>query len=455
MRWSTGFTLTGLGWDSMRMMVKVQPRKRPKTYPVKDLSYIVGQGGRIRRNKYAREVMALLWPVIFAILLQSSAYILVTIRPGRSDWPMIFLAAIVLAFVPLSTGLILAGLRRHGSAIITATITTTGLFSVAVSVLSALRVPVSYQGLAASFPFAVLTMAYANVRFQRSFAAKVALASFSQAKELASKIGGARILNMPLEDISDIEILLIDPREHHSEEWSALMAKCYLGGIEIMPWTRYIEIRRGRLDVSSFDVSHLAYSPTQLLYARLKRPLDLLLLLLTLPVTIPVALMVALYIALRDGGPVLFVQLRRGYGGKTFRMYKFRTMYKGTGGGATMVSDSRIIPGCGILRKLRLDELPQLYNILLGDMSLIGPRPEAIDLAKIYEREIPQYPMRLLVLPGITGWAQVNNGYTSTSDEALVKLSHDLYYIKHLSLDLDLLIVFRTVRTLLIWVGAR
>jgi lipopolysaccharide/colanic/teichoic acid biosynthesis glycosyltransferase len=130
-------------------------------------------------------------------------------------------------------------------------------------------------------------------------------------------------------------------------------------------------------------------------------------------------------------------------------------MFMGTAGGATGDMDKRIIPGCGLIRRLRLDELPQLYNILIGNMSLIGPRPEAIDLVKWYRREIREWDYRTLILPGITGWAQVNSGYTSNPSEARVKLSYDLYYIKHLSFDLDLQILFKTIRTVLLGMGAR
>ena len=102
-----------------------------------------------------------------------------------------------------------------------------------------------------------------------------------------------------------------------------------------------------------------------------------------------------------------------------------------------------------------MDELPQLYNILVGEMTLIGPRPEAMDLVRYYRKEIPQWDLRTLVLPGITGWAQVNSGYTSNPEEARTKLSFDIYYIKHLSFDLDLQILLKTVRTVIFGTGAR
>ena len=222
-----------------------------------------------------------------------------------------------------------------------------------------------------------------------------------------------------------------------------------------MPWTRYLEIRHGRLDIDSFDISHLNYSPSQLLYARFKRGLDIFAVIVSLPLTIPIAVFVALFLYFLDGNPVIFVQIRRGFGGNRFRMYKFRTMYKGTAGGSTTIADARIMPGCRLIRKLRFDELPQLLNILRGDMSLIGPRPVAEYVARASERVEPKYALRSLVLPGITGWAQVTSGYAATTDEELEKLSYDLYYIKHLSFDLDLLVLFKTVRTVLFGAGAR
>ena len=108
-----------------------------------------------------------------------------------------------------------------------------------------------------------------------------------------------------------------------------------------------------------------------------------------------------------------------------------------------------------MLRKLRLDELPQLFNILRGDMSLIGPRPVAEYVAKSSERVEPKYALRSLVLPGITGWAQVTSGYAATTEEEIEKLSYDLYYIKNLSFDLDLIVLFKTIRTVLFGSGAR
>lgn len=437
------------------MQERQSGRRSPEKYPVRDLSYVTSQGGRKRRNRYLREVRVFLLPVIFAVIAQALIYLVFVLRVHRDDWYNILVALVGLGLVPTVSAAMLAAFRRHGSPLVTATAITFALFSVVVSALSAVRIPLSYNALAACLLVALTVMAFANIRFQRTVNAWVAIAAFPNVEVVAEQLGNVHIVSGPDAAISDIEILLIDPREHHSDKWSTLLASCYLSGVEIMPWTRYLEVRQGRLDVSSFDIFHLAYSPSQLIYARCKRLFDVALVLLSLVITLPVAALVAIYIGLRDGFPVIFVQIRRGYGGRRFRMYKFRTMYKGTERGSTQAQDDRIIPGCTLIRKLRFDEIPQLYNILRGDMSVVGPRPVAEYVARSSAAAEPKYELRTLVLPGITGWAQVRSGYAATTDEEIEKLSYDLYYIKHLSLDLDLVILLKTVKTVLFGVGAR
>ena len=419
---------------------------------------IAQQGGRTRKHKYWRDLLTFVMPVLMAIALQTIVYSLLASRGGTIGWKSILLTLAALSLVPVFTAVILAAFRRHGALLVASSLIGLVLYGLAIALLSAFRVHVSYLAIATCMPIGIGIMAYANLRFHQVAARKIALAPITGGddEDIQHQLGASvRILPGPDADISDLDLLLIDPRSHHTQQWSALLSECYLRGIEIMPWTRYIELRYQRLHIPSFDISHIAYTPSQLLYARTKRGFDLVVVILSLPLTLPLALLVAAYIYARDGQPVLFVQLRRGFGSVRFRMYKFRTMYKGTAGGATAKEDNRIIPGCGILRKLRLDELPQLYNIFVGDMSIIGPRPEAVDLVKWYRREIPEWDYRTLVLPGITGWAQVNSGYTSNPQEARVKLAYDLYYIKHLSFDLDLQIFFKTVKTVLFGIGAR
>lgn len=437
-----------------------QPKKShprlAKSSKNKDLSYLTDMGASTRSHRIFRDLRSFVVPVLVALLLQSVAYLAFYTRT-TPIWPAALTVVGILSLVPMASAVTLGAFRRHEAPIIAATCIVAIFFSFAITYLSALRIPVSFAGFAAAFPFTVLATAIGNIRFHQRFAARVALIAFEGQDLLMSLLQKANvaIITDPAADISKFDTVLIEPRQHHTPEWSALLSRCYIAGVDIMPWTRFIEIREGRVHIPAFDVSKLAYTPSQFLYARAKRLLDVAAVLLTLPLTVPLAALTALYIFARDGGPVLFVQHRCGFGGRVFRVFKFRTMYKGTGGGATGTIDKRIIPGCNFIRRTRLDELPQLYNIFIGDMSLIGPRPEAVDLVRWYRREIPEWNYRTLVLPGITGWAQVNSGYTSNPDEARVKLAYDLYYIKYLSFDLDLQILFKTVKTVLFGTGAR
>jgi lipopolysaccharide/colanic/teichoic acid biosynthesis glycosyltransferase len=161
---------------------------------------------------------------------------------------------------------------------------------------------------------------------------------------------------------------------------------------------------------------------------------------------------------LDSAGPVLFWQERVGLSGIPFRMYKFRSMRveaEEEGASFARKKDSRITRVGSVIRRFRLDELPQFLNILMGEMSMIGPRPEQVCFARQFETEIPFYPYRHLVRPGITGWAQVNHGYATGSGEARDKLEFDLFYMKHISLSMDMLICLKTMRTILTGFGAR
>jgi exopolysaccharide biosynthesis polyprenyl glycosylphosphotransferase len=159
----------------------------------------------------------------------------------------------------------------------------------------------------------------------------------------------------------------------------------------------------------------------------------------------------ALAVAIDSGFPVFYSQLRLGRGGSIFRIYKFRSMHnktdEDTGMRATLENDPRVTRVGNFLRKSRLDELPQFWNVLRGDMSLVGPRAEIPELVGEYQKQIPFYRARLLVKPGLTGWAQINYGYVASVTETGVKLEYDLYYIKHRTISMDIQIILRTIGT--------
>lgn len=187
-----------------------------------------------------------------------------------------------------------------------------------------------------------------------------------------------------------------------------------------------------------------------------KRIMDVTLSLLTLLLALPLFLLIVVCIKINSRGPVLFSQLRPGLGGRLFRVYKFRSMYTNADPNRLVEgSDARITCVGRFLRRMRLDELPQLFNVLKGDMSLIGPRPELLSIAQTLEREIPYYSIRHSVKPGITGWAQIRYGYCASLAELQEKFKYDLFYIKNLSLALDLLIILETIKVLIVGKGVR
>jgi sugar transferase (PEP-CTERM system associated) len=180
-----------------------------------------------------------------------------------------------------------------------------------------------------------------------------------------------------------------------------------------------------------------------------KRVIDVVLALALLAVTLPVMLVLALLIKLDSPGSVIYAQTRTGQGGKPFKIYKFRTMTADAEENGAMwaeVNDARITRVGRVLRRMRLDELPQIWNVLRGDMSFVGPRPERPDFTTKLEKQIPYYDLRHLVKPGISGWAQVMHSYGASVEDAQEKLQYDLYYIKNYSIYLDLLIAMKTIR---------
>jgi len=176
-------------------------------------------------------------------------------------------------------------------------------------------------------------------------------------------------------------------------------------------------------------------------------------------VALPIIGLVALLVRFSSEGPVLYRQTRLGKHGIPFTIYKFRSMRASAeaDSGAVWASkdDPRVTPVGRWLRKLRLDELPQLFNVLRGDMSMVGPRPERPEFVNVLEQQVPYYRQRLSVKPGVTGWAQINHKYGDTMEDVIVKLEYDLYYIKNLAPSLDAYIIFHTVKTVLLGRGAQ
>lgn len=246
-----------------------------------------------------------------------------------------------------------------------------------------------------------------------------------------------------------------------SPEWEKLLAETALRGIPVYNVLQVRESLTGRLPIKHLYENNLGSLLPSQSYLLIKRIIDTLVILLTAPFVILLALLIAIIIKWQNrysNVPIIFTQQRIGQGGKLFTMYKFRSMIANAetnGAHMATTDDMRVTKFGSFIRQTRLDELPQFINVLKGDMSLIGPRPEQLDFVKRFNETIPFYRYRHIVKPGISGWAQVMHGYASDEDETKVKLEHDFFYIKNFSLTLDLLIVIKTIQTMVTGFGAR
>lgn len=244
-----------------------------------------------------------------------------------------------------------------------------------------------------------------------------------------------------------------------SPETRRLCTEC---GIRVVAEGEFREQRLARVDIEALPADWLR-AARALRFGRaealLHRMLDLLAGLILLCVTLPLLLATALAIKLESRGPIFYRQERVGRGGRTFMLLKFRSMRVDAeaAGRAVWASqhDPRVTRVGRIIRRCRIDEIPQVLNVLRGDMAFVGPRPERPAFVEQLRRQIPHYDDRAVVKPGITGWAQVNYPYGASVEDARMKLAYDLYYVKRRSLFLDLLILVATVRVVLFQEGAR
>ena len=240
------------------------------------------------------------------------------------------------------------------------------------------------------------------------------------------------------------------------------LLKLRLQGVKIEDATSWLEKISGRIELEQLNPSWLLFAEGFRFsagFSLLRRLVSFVASAVLLIIVLPVIPFVVLAIKLDSAGPILYRQKRVGRGGVTFYCHKFRTMRKDAEAdtGATWAGDEdpRITRVGRFLRTSRLDEIPQLWNVLRGDMGFVGPRPERPEFVEWLSREIPFYPLRHTVYPGITGWAQIRYKYGNTQEDAKEKLQYDLYYVKNMSLGLDLLIMFQTIKIVLLGRGAQ
>jgi exopolysaccharide biosynthesis polyprenyl glycosylphosphotransferase len=265
-----------------------------------------------------------------------------------------------------------------------------------------------------------------------------------------------------LEDVvRSLEADLIVIALEHGEDaaqYYAQLRRLRFEGVEVLDARHAVEIYNARVPMDFIDdtlMMEIGMESALPVVRRIKRIFDVSVALVACLISLPIALFVALAIKAHDpSSPVLYSQQRVGQFGAVFRMFKFRTMRVGaedeTGAVWASESDSRITKVGHVLRRMRLDEIPQLINILRGEMSIVGPRPERPEFIEELEKRIPFYNERANVMPGLTGWAQIRYPYGNSIEDTARKLEYDLYYIKYLSLMLDIQIILSTIRIVLL-----
>lgn len=255
----------------------------------------------------------------------------------------------------------------------------------------------------------------------------------------------------------DLLILLDEP----NPDFISDILKLKIKGVEVLSFLEFVEMIEGKIDLrklseawmlksNGFDILNNSHSQ------RIKRMWDIIGAFIVGIFTLPIILFSIILVKITSKGPVIFSQDRIGLAGKKFKIYKFRSMYLHDEDKYSKYAgenDSRITPFGKLMRKTRMDELPQLWNVLNGDMSFVGPRAEWDKLHKIYEEEIPLYYLRASIKPGLTGWAQVKYPYGANLEDTKRKLEYDIYYMKYQNFVMDLIIIMKTIKIVLFGKG--
>ena len=254
-----------------------------------------------------------------------------------------------------------------------------------------------------------------------------------------------------------IDIIIVSTKQRMEEQFLTQMALAIPRKVKLYKMADFYEMVTGKYFISKMTANHLFYdimNKRSVVYDVCKRIFDIVAASIILTVTFPILFYVGVRVKMTDGGAAIYTQNRVGKGGKVFRCYKLRTMYANdyvpenvqNGGYAQdQDSDDRVIPFCKFIRKARFDEIPQMINIIKGEMSIVGPRTEWEDLVKIYSAEIPYYTCRMWDKTGWTGWAQINQGHCVNNDDVAEKLAYDLFYLKHRNVLWEICILVKAV----------
>lgn len=328
-----------------------------------------------------------------------------------------------------------------------------------------LRLDYDRMGLLLGYTFHLLWLYAVYFLVQRGSRPAIAIVPWGRVEGLGS-IDGVDWQTMrepQLTEVIGYHAIVADFGADMPGPWERFLADAALDGRIVYQVKQLTESLTGRVELEHISENSFGSLIPARGYFHLKTLAGLIFSLILLPVALPLMAVVAVAIRLEGGGPIFFRQRRVGYSGEPIDVLKFRTMVPPQHrlhaderlAAMTRDGDERITRVGAILRRTRIDELPQIWNILKGEMSWIGPRPEAEVLSIWYTGEIPFYRYRHVVKPGISGWAAVNQGHVADVDDVHRKLQYDFYYIKYFSPWLDLLIVFRTIKTVLTGFGSR
>jgi lipopolysaccharide/colanic/teichoic acid biosynthesis glycosyltransferase len=324
------------------------------------------------------------------------------------------------------------------------------------------RLPYDRLGLALGFGLHVLWNYFIYFSAERKIRQRIAIVPLGDVSRLGQieNVEWQTLRRPRLEETAGCHAIVADFAADLPDEWEAFLADAALAGRIVYQVKQLSESLTGRVELDHLSENSFGSLLPARGYFHLKSVGDFLVAVALLPIALPLMAVVALAIRAEGPGPVFFRQSRIGYAGARITVYKFRTMRPVSvdderRAAMTGEDDERITRVGAFLRRSRIDELPQIFNILKWQMSWIGPRPEAEVLSIWYTSELPFYRYRHVVKPGISGWAQVNQGHVAEVAEVNAKLQYDFYYIKYFSPWLDLLIMFRTIKTVLTGFGSR
>lgn len=399
------------------------------------------------------------WPFCSVLTVALASYVS-WFSAGRSfpDGAEVLVVSTIAAFV--AGGFVTQQLARHDlehSVYISSFFVMAGLFLFLAATLLFLRVYYSRSFLLTSFCVATVCI-WAGLCLQDR-SRRLTFGVLTGVTTEVSPDSPFQVVTMttPDQSLDDLDGLVVD-YDHLDDQWQPLVAKATVAGLTVYDVANFSEMATGRVSLAHLAPSQARDFHLQVFYGAIKRLIDLVVALLLLPALLLLTLIIGAVIKVDSPGPVFFRQERVGQRDRVFVIFKFRSMRVGAddnGHTFAQAADPRVTRLGRFLRRTRLDELPQIFNVLKGEMSLIGPRPEQVGFVQEFEKSIPFYTYRHLVKPGITGWAQVSHGYAACEASTRDKLEYDLYYAKYCSIWLDLLITFRTLRTILTGFGSR